>query len=200
MKTLVLHHSGGNQNRPAYDDWISGKKWYNWINDGAGKLHEFKTTPNQRSCGETYDLAFSGDFTKVDPTPAQIATWKKFLKEHNFDIITTHGQLAKDKPGCATVTACPGRLLDFITLTTSPPMTCEQELPIAKEQIRILNTELGVVTPQRDKALADLAQEKAAHLETAMRADDNYNNWQFELDRRKKAEAKLLRIKSITQE
>lgn len=161
MKTLVLHHSAGNQDRPARDDWETGNRWYNWIIDGAGRLHEFKTTANQRSCGKTFDLAFSGDFTRVDPRPAQIAAWNAFRDSHQFDVITNHGQLARDKPGCATASACPGRLLEFITLNPMP--TCEQKL----------------------------AAEIASHKETIKREQTNYQKWQDEIDKRHQAENDL---------
>lgn len=74
-----------------------------------------------------------------------------------------------------------------------PPMTCELE----KEEIRKLNFELGVVTPQRDKALVDLAQEKLDHAEDVKQKLENYNNWQAELDKRKKAEALIAQVKLI---
>lgn len=45
-------------------------------------------------------------------------------------------------------------------------MTCEQELAQAKEEIRKLNTEIGVVTQERDIARNQLIQEKQSHKET----------------------------------
>lgn len=178
MTTLVLHHSAGNQNRPAIDDWNTGKKWYNWIIDGKGVLHEFKTTPNQRSCGPTFDLAFSGDFTKVNPTSAQIATWNKFRDSHPFGKTTTHGQLAKDRPGCATASACPGRLLQFISLKPTSMPTCEEQLAQANLEIRKLNTEIGRVTNERDAARTERDAEKVSHRNTldVLKAANNTNN------------------------
>lgn len=73
-----------------------------------------------------------------------------------------------------------------------PGMTCQEELSQAKAEIQKLNFEIGVVTPQRDKALADLAKEKAEHAEDIKQKIQNYDNWQRELDLRKKAEALLV--------
>jgi hypothetical protein len=114
MSTLCLHHSAGNPNRPAVDDWITGNKWYNYIIDGVGKLHRFKDSPNQRECGKTYDLCFSGNFVDGKPTQAQIDTWNTFRDNNPFDEITIHKELAKK--GCATASACPGNLLNYISL------------------------------------------------------------------------------------
>lgn len=182
MTTLVVHHSAGNQDRPAKEDWESGKRWYNWIIDGAGELHEFKTTPNQRLCGKTFDLAFSGDLTKVKLRPAQIAAWNLFRDSHQFDTITTHGQLAKDKPGCATASACPGKLLQFITLKPMPS-TCEEKLAQANLEIVKLNTEIGRVTTERDAARAQFEAEKVSHQNT--------------IDVLKGAESKIQQIRQV---
>jgi hypothetical protein len=113
---LCLHHTAGNPNRPAKDDWETGKRFYNFIIDGKGALHTFKTAPNQRKCGKTYDLAFSGNFVTGEPRQAQIHNWNDFRDNsvYKFKEITTHGALAKK--GCATASACPGRLLQFISL------------------------------------------------------------------------------------
>ena len=109
---LVLHHTAGNPNRPARDDWETSKRWYQWIIDGQGVLHEFKDMPNQRTCGASYDISLSGDFTKAEPRPEQIKTLKHFLSTHSFEKIITHRELGLQ--GCATHSACPGNLVEYI--------------------------------------------------------------------------------------
>lgn len=114
MKTLVIHHTAGNPKRPAQDDWKTAKGWYHWIIDGQGKLHTFKTNPNRRACGFTYDISFSGNFVTGKPTEAQIRTWQTFYLNNHFDRLITHHDLGL--AGCATPSACPGHLMDYLPL------------------------------------------------------------------------------------
>jgi len=96
-------------------------------------------------------------------------------------------------------TACPGSSINqqFIS-SLLIPMTTDQET------IRQLNEEIGVTTAQRDKALTDLKAEQMARTEETNEKLKNYENWQRELDLRKKLEAlitgasdKLQKIKEI---
>ncbi len=63
-----------------------------------------------------------------------------------------------------------------------------------EEEVRKLNTELGVVTPERDAAQDAVEEEIRQHKETIKTATDNYNKWQFEIERANKAEQKLENI------
>lgn len=69
-------------------------------------------------------------------------------------------------------------------------MTKEQEEKYKKE-IRKLNTEIGRVTKERDNALKDKDEEIKAK-------QDNYDLWQYEVDRANKAEETLKQIQDLT--
>lgn len=103
-----------------------------------------------------------------------------------------HLHLDITKPG---LTIDPSKKNNFVDpekyIWDTVGMTCEQELVIAREEIRKLNFELGVVTPQRDKALADLAQERSDHAESIKEKIKNALERDIALEKIKKARIAL---------
>ena len=177
--TIVLHHSvtdqsfdqaktmgiikGSHSGISPYHVVI-GKDWvYTDPNQLEVKYHAGNYPVNLESIA----VCMVGNFLNDTPMVYQRVQLKKTLEDwmKKYGILRTGIKLHREVR--LSPTACPGKLdQNYISLLLKPTMTCEEELPIAKEQIRMLNTELGVVTPQRDKALADLANEREGHRQT----------------------------------
>lgn len=208
--TIVVHHSVTPQ------EWDSAKTMANikGSHDGTSPYHRVIgynwqwSDPNQLEVKfhagnypvnlESIAVCMSGDFTKNDLKDYQkkqlTATLKTWMQQYGVK----RANIKLHREVRLSPTACPGKIDQaLISILLEESMTCPEELIQAQLEIVQLNTELGRVTAERDLARTQLAQEKSDHAETIKQKDQNYQNWQIELDRRKAAESKLAKIRGI---
>jgi hypothetical protein len=101
----VVHHSATARDYTRGETIINNQPFYNFVIDKDGKLFEQK---NPKKSRDTIDICVIGDFTKEEPTVAQIAKLKKTLGPN----WTTHHELGKK--GQATKSECPGKLIQYL--------------------------------------------------------------------------------------
>jgi len=191
-KTVDLILASHKQRGLAYDNRISyhflvGKDWVHVCRPLETVGYHAGSWPHNLV---SVAICLVGNFNVDKPTKYQVDKTIELIGQLRAKYPNIKPKLHRD----VRATACPG--LNITTEIVNEwhnhgKINNMTEIQKLQEEVRKLNFEIGVITPERDAVTALYDQSIKNHREDIKEKELNYTRWQNEINGRKQAEAKL---------